>query len=171
MKEERRTQKEALMAMAPAAAGWSRFKSGFWGEMNDHSGNTAMGSVSKILTLPIAALIGLYEGSANAWSGGLSTSDPDPTGEKKRRLDEAMVARRNGNLMHWNALKEIEQTTSISGIASRGGSGSLANVGGYFFGDQANQSLLSESKKTTYLLEQIEEKTSKIADGFNPEAP
>jgi len=171
MQEQRRAYKELLMSFSGIAAASSRFFSGAFGEFNDLAENKSMSTQGKVAVSPFVLLKAIYEGSANALYGAPSESDPDLTGEKKRRLDEAMVARRNSKLMHWTGFKEVEQTTAISGIASRGGSGSLANVGGYFFGDQANQSLLSESKKTTYLLEQIEEKTSKIADGFNPEAP
>jgi hypothetical protein len=126
--------------------------------------------------------IGTLRGAAiGAWNGlkdptelpSLAAFDRASQNNAARRKQAAidLDRMRSGGEMHWNSFKEVEQTTAISGIASRGGQGSLANVGGYFFGDQANQSLLSESKKTTYLLEEIKEKTEKIADNFTLDAP
>jgi hypothetical protein len=106
-------------------------------------------------------------------NGAPSTSDPDSTGEKMNRLNEARDIRRNRarERQSWNSFKEVEEIQAIQGIATRNGSGSLANVGGYFFGDQANQSLLSEAKRTSYTLEEIKQNTSKMLENFMPEGP
>ncbi|MEI6872853.1 MAG: hypothetical protein WCL08_11275 [Verrucomicrobiota bacterium] len=186
---------DAERRLKEASSKWGRSFSGaneVWNEMkigafNQMAKNASYGerknlgpwNINSMLMTSVGQIIGgltgAYEGAVrgptslaggSAWDDALKQSAKNKS-DRQKALDKM----RSGNEMYWNSFKEVEQTTAISGIASRGGQGSLANVGGYFFGDQANQSLLSESKRTTYLLEEIKNKTEKIADNFTLDAP
>jgi len=172
MKEAKRAQKEAMVAALPAASASSRFTAEFFSGMNMANkalGGGLLGALGAIVSSPVWIGTGLDA----AMNGAPSTSDPDSTGEKMNRLNEARDIRRNRarERQSWNSFKEVEEIQAIQGIATRNGSGSLANVGGYFFGDQANQSLLSEAKRTSYTLEEIKQNTSKMLENFMPEGP
>jgi len=156
----------ALNQMAKNASYGERNNSGPW-----NINSMLMSSFGQI----VGALSGAYEGAVRgptSLEGGSAWDDAiKQSAKNKSDRQKALDNMRSGQEMGRNSFKEVEKSTAIHGISSKGGSGSLANVGGYFFGDQANQSLLSESKKTTYVLQEIKEEIKKLDDKFNLDAP
>lgn len=94
---------------------------------------------------------------------------PDPVieeREKQKKAFEAQMAEQQKQA----AIKNATMAAAPKAFGTIGpGNGSMASVGGYFFGSDVNQAVIANTKKTVTHLEKIAANTDKFAAALGPE--
>jgi hypothetical protein len=162
MKEAKRAASERKLAMAPLAAGWDRGVTGFSRSIKD-GWNEMM-----VTKNPFSLLGGLiaspFDFIAEAVNGGVSTQAPDQV--KMDRVSQRKALQKYGVGRQYEM---VQNTASSVYSAIQTGSGSLAGIGGYSFGDNANQEIIKNTRKSAFVLEEIKRDTQQLTQALNGE--
>jgi hypothetical protein len=162
MRELKRAESERKIAMAPIAAGWNR------GVAAGSKTLTAGWEEMKSTMSPFSLLGGLIASPidflAEAFAGGLSRSGPDP--ERIERLNKKKALQKYGAGRQY---ERVENTSAGVYSAIAPGSGSLAGIGGFAFGDGANQEIIKNTKRSAFMLEEIKRDTQSLTQALNSE--
>lgn len=166
-------KRELAAAAAPISSAWDRFKLGsisgaqeFW-NMPDQMGWSKW-SLKSGVARGFSPFLGMLQGLADVISPSEEFGSALPETEKAiaKRDQKARISADAAKIRAVATPDEVVKVSQVHGSAIRNGSGSLANVGGYFFGDSANQKLTEASVKTaratTEILSEMKQLSHKI---------
>ena len=158
MKQAKIASSEQKNAFVPLAAWWSRFSSGTSAEFRKGFANGfGGGPISAIMEGIISPLV---EGFSKGWNGQPSTSAPSDAVEN--RVEEKRQMTRSEILSNARRTLLINSHPESGGFGNinPGGSGSLGNIGGYFFGSNVNNAIANNTLKAAGLLDDIKKDTA-----------
>ncbi len=166
MKEAKRAKAERNLAVMPIGSFVDRFMAGASDTLNSGvKEGKEMGGTTQFFSYLGALIAAPIDGLAQAINGSLSTQAPDEA-LVKRAADARSMKRRTSS----GSSSDSGKSTAVSYGLISPGTGSLAGIGGYTFGSDANHAIVANTKFTAETLAKVQVDVSKMADVLGTEA-
>ena len=164
-KDLRSLKKERDAMLAPIAVRSARAEIEGVKTVNTFAGGGLMGFLTALIAGPSTVFNSMVHGFVRT----PKKTEADPVveeREKQKKAFEAQMAEQQKQA----AIKNATMAAAPKAFGTIGpGSGSMASVGGYFFGSDVNQAVIANTKKTVTHLEKIAANTDKFAAALGPE--